>query len=138
MRRVLMLLLVAVWLLPEAGQAAAQATPDQLNRLSLEALTTPAPGGNPGPTRYHRAYQRSFSRSVSRRSYATRGRRSYRYAARSTPRHVVAARYARARTDRPLYAAASGARHLTYRRASYTVRSTRPTPHYHRRPSYRR
>ena len=127
MRRVLMLLLVAAWLLPGAGPAAAQATSDQLNKLSLEALTAPAPGGNPGPSHYRPSYARSYHRSFSRPSYATPAHRSYRYAARS-PTH-----YARAR-----FATASRIRHVSYRRASYTVHNARPATLYHRRTRYSR
>lgn len=88
MRRLLMLLLLALTLMPEAGPANAQATTDQLNRLSLEALTTPAPGGNPGARGSYRSYSsrsyyrgRARSRSAYHRSYRSRGR-SYRHSAR--------------------------------------------------------
>ena len=87
MRRLLILLLLAVCLVPEAAPVQAQATADQLNKLSLEALTTPAPGGNPGPTRrsYHGSSYRSLGyRSGGYRAAATRSsghRRSYRSAA---------------------------------------------------------
>ena len=127
MRRVLMLLLVAAWLLPGAGPAAAQATPDQLNKLSLEALTAPAPGGNPGPSHYHPSYARSYHRSYSRTFYATPAHRSYRFASRS------ATHYTRAR-----YATTSRVRHVSYRRASYIVRNNRAATLYHRHTRYSR
>ena len=90
MRRLLVLLLVAACLLPEAGPVRAQATADQLNKLSLEALTTPAPGGNPGS--YRRSAHRSSYRGLGRgyRSYArhsyTRRRGGYRAVRRSYAR----------------------------------------------------
>jgi hypothetical protein len=63
-----MLLLLAVSLFAEAGPVRAQATADQLNKLSLEALTAPPAGGGGG-------YGRRSYRPV--RSYASTGRRSY-------------------------------------------------------------
>ena len=74
MRILLLIFLTAAWLLPDAGPLRAQATADQLNKLSLEALTTPAPGGNPGP-HYgaSRTYRTSRTSGASRR-YARSGR----------------------------------------------------------------
>ena len=66
MRRFLVLL--AGSLLPLPGPAHAQATADQLNRLSLEALTAPSAGG--GRSGRVTAYRSSQRRSYSRSRYA--------------------------------------------------------------------
>lgn len=74
MRRFLFLALLAGSLLPLPGPAQAQATADQLNRLSLEALTAPsAGGGRSGRATVHRSYQgRSYGGS--RYAYARHAR----------------------------------------------------------------
>ena len=74
MRRFLLLVLLLASLLPITARA--QATADQLNRVSLEALTArPAGGGGGG---YGRAPHRASSyRYHGRRSYAHRGYRHY-------------------------------------------------------------
>ena len=121
MRRLLILLFAAVWLMPDAGPARAQASPDQMNKLSLEALTTPAPGGNPGS--YHRrAYQRSAYRGISRRyrrsGYGVR-RTGGRYGAayrrqgfyRSTRSYHRRVSYGGYRSHRPPHAAYQRYRH---------------------------
>ena len=97
MRRFLFLALLAASLLP--GPVRAQATADQLNKLSLEALTArPAGGGGGGytPRTYHRSYAaRRYPAHSGYRSYAARrfyahgaGYRVRRYAARSYPSHA--------------------------------------------------
>ncbi len=140
MRRLLILLLLAACLMPGAGPAQAQATADQLNRLSLEALTTPAPGGNPGSSRsyrrssyrgsgsYRSAYRRSgYRRSVERRS----GYRSARY-------HTSGYRSGTYHTSRPRYVASGGYRRSSGRRHSvghYAARHSRQAGYY-RAPGY--
>ena len=106
MRRLLMSVLLLAALLP-GGPAGAQATADQLNKLSLEALTTPAPGGNPGPRygysprrysaprggghRYGYAPRRYGRRPVAsaRRSYRAPQRRRYAAPAYQRRNHYV-------------------------------------------------
>ena len=75
MRRLLIIVLLAASLLPGAGPVHAQATADQLNKLSLEALTAPPPRGSGGGGYARRSY-RSSRRSYApyRHSYARRGR----------------------------------------------------------------
>jgi hypothetical protein len=94
MRCFVMLLLLAASLFGEAGPVRAQATADQLNKLSLEALTAPSAGGG--------GYGRRSYRST--RSYASSGRRSY------------ARGYRRSNTRRGRYGgyrATAGSRHRT-------------------------
>ncbi len=132
MRRLSILLLVAVWLLPEVGPARAQASPDQMNKLSLEALTTPAPGGNPGSPG-HRAYQRSFYRGLSRyHRRASYGVRHYSYHARSGYQRRGSYRSSRSYYRTSYHRSRS---HHSYR----SHRSYRPryAPAYHRYRRYR-
>ena len=56
-RRVLMLVLLAASLLAPPHPAGAQATADQLNKLSLEALTARQPMGSYTPRPEHRPYR---------------------------------------------------------------------------------
>lgn len=85
MRRFLFLALLAGCLLPPPGPARAQATADQLNKLSLEALTaTPSGGGRssgayPSHRYYHSYAARRFRRTGVARSryYGYVARRSY-------------------------------------------------------------
>ena len=111
MRRFLFLALLAGSLLPLPGPARAQATADQLNRLSLEALTATPPGGRSSGASASRRYYRSYATRRFRRTGAVRsryygpaGRRSYahavgarRYAARPTNHGRVATVYRRRR-----------------------------------------
>ena len=132
MRRLLILLLLAACLMPEAGPVQAQATTDQLNKLSLEALTTPAPGGNPGPSYRSRSYRGSgthrsgYVRSGYRRArhYGTarRGQGDRRSAYHHRSYHGGSHRVSRSR-----HAASSGDRRHGARHAAY-----------HRRHSARR
>ncbi|WP_158746808.1 hypothetical protein [Acidisphaera sp. L21] len=139
MRRFLLLAVLAASLLPLAGPARAQVTTDQLNKLSLEALTArPAGGGGGGgyaPRRSYRpAYRRSYraaSRYYAPRHYASRysaqGRRHYadapRYRGRAVVRHQ---RGPAIRSDRAL--------RPTYHRPTYN-RPTYNRPAYHA-PAY--
>ncbi len=135
MRRLSILLLVAVWLLPEVGPARAQASPDQMNKLSLEALTTPAPGGNPGsPGR--RAYQRSFYSGLSRyRQRSSYGARRYSYHPRSGYRRRGSYRSSRSYHQTGYHRSRSYSSH----NGSRSHRSYRPqyAPAYHRYRRYR-
>ena len=137
MRRLLMILLIGLCLAPDADPARAQATPDQMNKLSLEALTTPAPGGNPGsPGR--RAYQRSFYRSIGRHSsyrrptYTRRG--GTRYAPRSSYRRPGYARpsYRRSGYGRPSYRrpVSRSFRRAPYRSSTRHYAASRPRVRY--------
>ena len=111
-----MLLLLAASLFAEAGPVRAQATADQLNKLSLEALTAPSAGGGGGG--YGRSYwghaaRRSYARSPRRAGYSRNsyGRHSYRqapsrgYRAAVGSRHRTAARHAFGRSYRRTYRA---------------------------------
>ena len=100
MRRLLWLALLAASLLPFSGPARAQATADQLNRLSLEALTATPPGGGGGggggySRRIYRPSYHGSGRTYARvssyrgRQYGRRYARVRRYA---SVRHYVSAR----------------------------------------------
>ena len=118
MRRFLFLALLAASLMPLPGPARAQATADQLNKLSLEALTaTPAGGRSSGASasrRYYHSYAaRRFRRTgmvrsryyghVSRRAYvrSERGRRPV-FHSRSVSRGRVAAAFHPRAAQRPV------------------------------------
>ncbi len=135
MRRLSILLLVAVWLLPEVGPARAQASPDQMNKLSLEALTTPAPGGNPGsPGR--RAYQRSFYRGLGRsHRRSSYGPRRYSYHPRSGYQRRGAYRSSRSDRRTSYHRSRSYPSYHGYR--SHRTDRPRYVPAYHRYRRYR-
>ncbi len=122
MHRLAFLVLLAGSVLSFSGPARAQATADQLNKLSLEALTAPPPGGA-------RSYQaRSYTRfspgrtrraGLARRPY-TRVSRGYRF------------RYARPLTRSVAY------RHVQAVGRFHRGRPTRPVAHRRVQTAYRR
>jgi hypothetical protein len=132
MRRFLFLAVLAASLLPFNGPAQAQATADQLNKLSLEALTAPPAGGGGGGygrRSYHPAYHARYHRPYRGRSYA---RLSYAHARRYhyVPPYRVALRYARG--HRAVYRA-----HVVYRGRPVVHRSVRVRPAVYHRPRHR-
>ncbi len=143
MRRFWLMVLVAACLLPEIAVVQAQGTVDQMNKLSLEALTTPAPGGNPGRSYGHRSTQRSFYHRLSgRRSFRSRGgyvrtSSALRYRARvGSYRSVRHSGHGIARRG-----GYGSVRHRAYSRGSYVPARRHVAVHYgyvHRRPHYRR
>ena len=73
MRRFLFLAVLAASLLPFTGPAQAQATADQLNKLSLEALTArPTGGGGGGGGYVRRSYRPAYHSSYRHSSYRPR------------------------------------------------------------------
>ena len=124
MRRFLILTLMAVSLLSVPVVVRAQATADQLNKLSLEALTARPSGGGYAPSATRRAYYQprryrrvSYARyhRVSYARYHRTWRRPYVQSARYRPRYVGHAYRGRqfAAVSRHRAMAAS---HRTYRR----------------------
>ena len=133
MRRLLCLALLAASLLPSCGPARAQATADQLNRLSLEALTAQPPGGGGGGGgNSRRSYRPTYHRSA--RSYARvseRRGRSYtrRYASvrhYTTGRHYAARHYGAAIRYASARHRVVAARYAHVTRVSYTRHHTAP------------
>jgi hypothetical protein len=125
MRRFLFLAVLAASLLPLTGPAQAQATADQLNKLSLEALTAPPAGGGGGTVRrsyrpaYHARYRPRYHASY-RRPY--RGRRYARVS------YGHASRFHYVPPHRSMHAA-----HVAYRGRPVVHRSVRVRPAvYHR------
>jgi hypothetical protein len=96
-RPILSLAILALWLASAGVPARAQATADQLNKLSLEALTAPpsrsaggyAPTPHRAPARSYRSYRRATPRY--RTAPRHRATRPYRY---SRPRGHAAAPHA--------------------------------------------
>ena len=112
MLRTLVVAALAGWL-AFGGPAQAQATADQLNKLSLESLTAPPPGGGG-----YRATPRRSHAVRANRSYAARPVRHYGYGRRTARPHAYSRRqsfrhgYRIARTPRHGHAS-----HPTHKRA---------------------
>ena len=120
MRRLLLLAILATCWLPLSRPAEAQATADQLNKLSLEALTArPAGGGGGG-----------YVRRTGRAAAYTRPR--YQYARRYHDAPAYRRVFRNARTGRPMHLAPVAFRGRPTLRRSV---STRPTAYHllHRR-----
>lgn len=72
----LVLAMAAVWLglagAPGGGPAWAEASADQMNKLSLESLTAGSSGGGGYRPAPHHSYARHYARYAPRRSFARR------------------------------------------------------------------
>ncbi len=132
MRRFLFLAVLAASLLPLTGPVQAQATADQLNKLSLEALTAPPAGGGGGTVRrsyrpaYHASYRPRYRASY-HRAYRGRAYASYSHLRRfhDVPPHRSASRYA-------VHPA-----HVAYRGRPVLHRSVHVRPAVYHRPRHR-